>query len=95
MKFLILGCSNEEIAQNLCLSPHTVKYHIAHIIKIIKAKNRVHAAAIIRDLEYEKCLDELYNIKVSALPLCQVRKKDAKGFLQPYVYYIKDFEIDK
>jgi len=38
------GAGNEEIADRLCISPHTVKTHIYHIFKKINVPNRLQAA---------------------------------------------------
>lgn len=38
------GAKNEEIADNLCISPHTVKTHVYHIYKKIGVSNRLKAA---------------------------------------------------
>ncbi len=44
LKILVLGYSNEMIAEELCISPHTVKSHISNIFKKIRVHNRRHAA---------------------------------------------------
>jgi LuxR family transcriptional regulator, positive regulator of biofilm formation len=41
---LIMGHTNQMIADTYCLSPHTVKTHIYHIFKKIKVSNRLQAA---------------------------------------------------
>lgn len=44
LKTLAKGLSNEMIAEELCISPHTVKTHLSNIFKKIKVRNRRHAA---------------------------------------------------
>jgi LuxR family transcriptional regulator of csgAB operon len=39
-----VGASNDEIAENLNVSPHTVKTHLYNIFKKIKVTNRLQAA---------------------------------------------------
>lgn len=46
LEYLVLGMNNESIAEELNISVHTVKTHIANIIKKFDAKNRVHVAFI-------------------------------------------------
>ena len=43
LKILAFGYSNEMIAEELCISPHTVKSHISNIFKKIRVHNRRHA----------------------------------------------------
>ncbi len=40
------GYDNNEIAENICVSIHTVKAHVSAIIKKMNAKNRTDAACI-------------------------------------------------
>ena len=39
-----VGATNEEIADKLCISPHTVKTHVYNICKKVGATNRLQAA---------------------------------------------------
>jgi len=38
------GASNDEVAENLCISPHTVKTHLYNIYNKIRVPNRIQAA---------------------------------------------------
>ncbi|PLX78079.1 MAG: hypothetical protein C0615_04135, partial [Desulfuromonas sp.] len=49
LKILALGYSNEMIAEELCISPHTVKSHISNIFKKIRVHNRRHAVQWAQD----------------------------------------------
>ncbi|BAP81609.1 DNA-binding response regulator CorR [Pseudomonas sp. MT-1] len=42
------GLSNAEIAEQLCLSPHTIKSHIHNLLRKIGASNRAEAAFLLR-----------------------------------------------
>lgn len=42
------GCSNEAIAAKLCFSIATVKYHLGHIFKKLRVKNRTQAVVAAR-----------------------------------------------
>lgn len=44
LKGIVQGLTNAMIADNCCLSPHTVKTHIHHIFKKINVANRLQAA---------------------------------------------------
>ena len=44
LALVAVGASNEEIADRLCISAHTVKSHLYKIFKIINAPNRLQAA---------------------------------------------------
>lgn len=46
LEYLVIGCDNKTIAQELNVSSHTVKIHVANIIKKFEAKNRTHVAFI-------------------------------------------------
>ena len=39
-----VGASNDEIAEKLCVSPHTVKTHLYNVFKKVKVTNRLQAA---------------------------------------------------
>lgn len=44
LAMIAVGATNEEIADRLCISPHTVKTHLYKIFKKINVPNRVQAA---------------------------------------------------
>ena len=44
LALVAVGATNEEIADRLCISPHTVKTHVYKIFKEINVPNRVQAA---------------------------------------------------
>jgi LuxR family transcriptional regulator of csgAB operon len=44
LKAISHGCSNSKIADDFCISPHTVKTHIYHIFKKINVSSRLQAA---------------------------------------------------
>ena len=44
LALIAVGATNDEIADRLCISPHTVKTHLYKIFKIINVPNRVQAA---------------------------------------------------
>lgn len=46
MKLVATGLENHEIAERLFLSPNTVKTHLAHTFKLLRARNRSHAVAL-------------------------------------------------
>ncbi|WP_213663899.1 helix-turn-helix transcriptional regulator [Stutzerimonas stutzeri] len=50
------GLSNAEIAERLCLSPHTIKSHIHNLLRKIGASNRAEAAYLLRSrLDWDEC----------------------------------------
>ena len=44
LKLLTFGATNKIISARLFISPHTVRTHLSHIFKKIKASNRLHAS---------------------------------------------------
>ena len=44
LALVAIGATNEEIADKLCVSPHTVKTHLYNIFKKISVPNRIQAA---------------------------------------------------
>jgi DNA-binding NarL/FixJ family response regulator len=48
------GQTNKTIAEALCVSPNTVKTHVASLLRKLKADNRVQLAAIalVRELHH-------------------------------------------
>jgi DNA-binding NarL/FixJ family response regulator len=44
LALVAIGATNEEIADKLCISPHTVKTHLYNIFKKISVPNRIQAA---------------------------------------------------
>jgi len=54
------GESNHEIAQNLGLSPETVKTHVRSILARLNARNRLEAAMLYRAWQEQKT-DEVYS----------------------------------
>ena len=44
LAMIAIGATNDEIADKLCISPHTVKTHLYKIFKKINVPNRVQAA---------------------------------------------------
>jgi len=50
LQHVSMGRSNKEIARELAISPATVKAHVAHIIALLGAANRIEAASRARSL---------------------------------------------
>ena len=46
-KYLIKGYDNSKIAEQLCISRHTVKIYVSSIIETLGAKNRTEVAYIL------------------------------------------------
>ncbi len=44
LALVAVGATNDEIADKLCISPHTVKTHLYRIFKNINVPNRVQAS---------------------------------------------------
>jgi len=44
LALVAVGARNEEVADELCISPHTVKSHLHNIFKKIDVPNRLQAA---------------------------------------------------
>jgi DNA-binding NarL/FixJ family response regulator len=44
------GHSTAEIAEALCLSPETIRWHVKSILRKLRAKNRAEAAAVLREI---------------------------------------------
>ena len=49
MKLLVLGDKNAEIANRLCVSENTVKYHLKNIFQKLQVKSRSQAIHKIRE----------------------------------------------
>lgn len=50
LQYVIKGLTNNEIANELMITHHTVKAHIASILRKLGAKNRLEASMTARDL---------------------------------------------
>lgn len=46
LEYITEGCTNNEIAQHLTITHHTVKAHIASILRKMGVKNRLGAALL-------------------------------------------------
>jgi len=46
LRYLVKGYQNEEIAEVLYMSKHTVKAHVSSILRKLNARNRVNALYI-------------------------------------------------
>ncbi len=46
LQLIALGLNNQTIAEKLYMSPHTVKAHIAKLLKTLNATNRTHITYI-------------------------------------------------
>ncbi len=51
LQYMKMGLTNKEIASKLMITHHTVKAHIAAILRKLGAKNRLEASMTARDLE--------------------------------------------
>lgn len=51
VQYMKMGLTNKEIADKLTITHHTVKAHIAAILRKLGAKNRLEASMIARDME--------------------------------------------
>lgn len=47
------GCTNDEIARTLFVSPATVKTHVSNVLAKLRLPNRVHAALLAHDLRVD------------------------------------------
>src|SRR6478735_7086432 len=50
LQLIASGHSTAVIAQRLCLSPETVRWHVKSILRKLRAKNRAEAAATLREI---------------------------------------------
>ena len=50
LELLAEGCSNKEIADRLCLSPHTIKSHLGHLYDKLEVSRRTQAVQKAREL---------------------------------------------
>ncbi|MGO4888406.1 EAL domain-containing protein [Anaerobacillus sp. MEB173] len=53
-KLIVNGLSNKEISEKLCISEHTVKNHITHILQKLDVTDRMQAMAMV----YQLCIEE-------------------------------------
>jgi DNA-binding NarL/FixJ family response regulator len=50
LQLIAAGNSTAEMAEQLCLSPETVRWHVKSILRKLRAKNRAEAAATLREI---------------------------------------------
>ena len=50
LQLIAAGRSTSQIADTLCLSPETVRWHVKSILRKLHAKNRAEAAAVLREI---------------------------------------------
>jgi DNA-binding NarL/FixJ family response regulator len=50
LQLIAAGNSTAEMADQLCLSPETVRWHVKSILRKLRAKNRAEAAATLREI---------------------------------------------
>jgi len=46
VQFIVQGLKNKEIAEQLCLSEHTIKAHISRILKKLNISRRIQLASL-------------------------------------------------
>jgi len=59
LKHLIEGCSNNEIAEKLYVSVHTVKNHITNIFQKLEVKDRSQLISMVYQLNFERNMSSL------------------------------------
>jgi DNA-binding NarL/FixJ family response regulator len=50
LQLIAAGNSTADMAEQLCLSPETVRWHVKSILRKLRAKNRAEAAATLREI---------------------------------------------